>query len=174
MLSCMKYASKDAFLDRMAKEHDAFLAIGRSIPADRYEEPGVWGDNWNVKDLYAHLTAWEGLYLSWFRTGERGKSPDMPAPGYKWNQTRELNHAIRTEHAGRTQASVKRSFTRSYNTIRAHAEGLSERELLEDGHFEWTGTKPLVSYLGANTASHYATCAKILKRWTRANLEPTN
>ncbi|MBZ0171777.1 MAG: ClbS/DfsB family four-helix bundle protein, partial [Phycisphaerales bacterium] len=41
----------------------------------------------------------------------------------------------------------------------------SEAELLEPGRFAWTGRYPLTTYLGANTASHYAAGSKILRRY---------
>ena len=46
-------------------------------------------------------------------------------------------------------------------------EGLPETELFTPGHYAWTGKNTVVTYLGANTASHYRTAAKILKRWQR-------
>ena len=38
---------------------------------------------------------------------------------------------------------------------------------LEAGHFAWTGKSALVTYAGANTASHYRFGLKVLKRWLR-------
>ena len=44
-------------------------------------------------------------------------------------------------------------------------ESLPEEALLRPGRFEWTGKNGLVTYLGANTASHYRFAVKVLKRW---------
>lgn len=63
--------------------------------------------------------------------------------------------------------TVKARFDRSYEQMEQLVASLSERQLLEPGQFAWTATSPLRTYLGANTASHYAAASKILKRWIR-------
>ncbi len=49
------------------------------------------------------------------------------------------------------------------------ARALSEAELLEPGHFSWTGTNTVVTYPGANTASRYRFARRVLRRWMRGN-----
>ncbi len=163
----MRFRSKAQLLDGIRREHEAFLAVAASIPRARYEEKGVWGDGWTIKDLFAHLTAWEQLFLGWHRQGLAGREPARPAEGYSWRQTPELNRAIWREHRRETWRQVRRRFARSHGQIVALAEGLTERQLLEPGHFSWTGKLPLASYLGPNSSSHYRTAAKILTRWLR-------
>jgi hypothetical protein len=78
------------------------------------------------------------------------------------------HHAIRLEEsAPREHRDGARRLPRSGGDDPALARGLPERELLEPGRFAWTGKNPLTTYLGANTASHYRTATKILKRWLR-------
>jgi hypothetical protein len=163
----VKYASKSAFVERMEAEHERFLALAASIPRARYDEPGVWGEGWTIKDLFAHLTEWEQMFLGWHREGLAGTKPDMPAPGYKWNETAKLNHEIWAKHKDVSYRTVRTRFDRSYAQMRELVDGLTEPELLEPGRFAWTGKHPLTTYLGANTASHYSAASKILKRWIR-------
>jgi len=163
----MKYASKPAFVERMEGEHERFLELAASIPRARYDETGVWGEGWTVKDLFAHLTEWEQMFLGWHREGLGGEKPAMPATGYKWNELPRLNHDIWAKHKDVSWRTVKSRFDRSYRQMQELVAGLSETELLEPGHFAWTRKYPLTTYLGANTASHYAAASKILKRWIR-------
>ncbi len=139
-----------------------------TIPKKRYSEPGVWGDGWSIKDLLAHLTEWEQMFLSWYREGKGGGHPVLPAPGYKWNQTPELNHAIWSKHRKKSLKRVLGDFDASYDEILSVARDLAEKQLLKPGCYAWTGAIPLASYLGPNTCSHYRTACKILKRWLRA------
>jgi len=162
----MRYTSKQDLLQSIDQEHEQFLAVAGSIPEARYREEGVWGDGWTVLDLFAHLTEWEQLFLGWYREG-LGGSPAVPAPGYKWNQTPALNRAIWRKHHARSLRSVLRDFAASYREIHALAASLSEEELLEPGHFAWTGRLPLSAFLGGNSCSHYRTARKILQRWLR-------
>lgn len=163
----MRYGSKEALLSDMEREHDALLALLADIPADRYGESGVWGDGWSVHDLLAHLAEWHALFLRWHAVGRSGKPPQMPAPGYKWNETPRLNRAIQAKHRLRPLAEVRADFAATYEEILGLASALSEEQLLRPGHFAWTGKNPLVTYLGANTASHYRFAKKVLRRWLK-------
>ena len=107
------------------------------------------------------------MFLRWYDEGAAGGDPDLPAPGYRWNQTPELNRAIWTRHKDRAWEDVWAEFERSHGRILRIAEACTEEELLEPGHFAWTGNNPVRTYLGANTASHYRFGIKVIKRWLK-------
>ncbi|MCO6511293.1 MAG: ClbS/DfsB family four-helix bundle protein [Aridibacter famidurans] len=161
----MRYDSKEAFLADVTEEHDSFCTKINSIDPARWEEPDVWGDGWNLKDLVAHLAEWQRMFLGWHKTGIEGRKPEMPAPGFKWNETPRLNRAIREKHAPKPRQAVIEDFDAGYKEILALLEDLSPAELLEPGHFEWTGKYPLTTYLGPNTASHFRFANKVVDRW---------
>ena len=167
----MRFASKEELIESIATEHRRFVELVRSIPRNFYLTADVWGDGWNIRDLLAHLTEWEQMFLSWYRVGLEGGQPEMPAKGYQWNQTPALNHAIWEMYCHKAVAEVLADFETSYREIFSLAQELSPEELLNPGHFTWTGKNPVTTYLGANTTSHYRTATKILKRWLRANPE---
>jgi hypothetical protein len=162
----MRYESKAALLAAIRAEHDALCARLDATAKSRYREPGVWGDGWTVSDLVAHLAEWQAMFLQWYDDGLRGRAPSMPAPGYKWSETPRLNRAIWQKHRHRSRASVRADFDAGYARIVAIVEQLSAGQLLEPGHFPWTGRYPLTTYLGANTVSHYRFAAKVLRRWS--------
>ena len=163
----MKFASKEDLLEGIEDEHRTFVELAASIPRTRYKEEGVWGDGWTIHDLFAHLTEWEQMFLRWYWEGLRGGEPALPAPGFKWNQTPELNRAIWRKHRRKSTKRVLVAFEASYKEILAVAQKLSPDELFAPGHFAWTRKNALVTYLGANTFSHYRTATKILRRWLR-------
>ena len=163
----MRYASKEQFLESTEAEHLALLDLLHSVPPEMQTVPGVWGDDWTVKDLLAHLTEWEQMFLGWFRCGLEGEPFQMPAEGFKYNQVPQLNQKIWRQHRDEPLEVVVERFHDSYQEILGLAWGLSEEELLEPGHFAWTKKYPLTTYLGPNTDSHYRTAKKILKRWLR-------
>lgn len=163
----MKYTSKADLVDDIAGEFAALTARLEAVGRERWKEPGVWGDDWTVHDLVAHLSAWHHLLLGWHTTGLRGETPDLPAPGYNWSETPRLNRDIQAEHADRPIREVRAELDATHGQVLALARALSEPQLLEPGHFPWTGKNGLVTYLGANTASHYRFALKVLKRWER-------
>lgn len=163
----MRYSSKDHLLTDIRKEHTRLVQLLEGFSPDQRQAPGVWGDGWTLTDLLAHLAEWQRMFLRWYRDGLAGREPDMPAPGFKWNETPSLNREIRAKHEGRAWEDVQREFDQTHNEVVALVEGLTEAQLLEPGHFQWTGKKPLATYLGPNTASHYRFAIKVLKRWRR-------
>ena len=163
----MKYASKRDLVDDIEAQHQTLVELADSVPRSRYKEAGVWGNDWTVHDLFAHLTEWEQMFLRWFREGRDGGKPALPAPGFKWNETPRLNLEIQQKHRKKSTKAALQAFEASYEEILSVARGLTDADLFTPGKFAWTGKNGLISYLGANTASHYRTASKILKRWLR-------
>lgn len=167
----MKFKSKRELVERIEREHAAFVELANTIPARRRREPGVWGEGWNVADLYAHLAEWHRLLLRWIEDDRAGRAPQLPAPGFKWDQTPALNREIQSRFARRSTARLVAEFDATYAEALALVKGLSEAELLEPGRFAWTGKLPLASYVAPNTCSHYVAARKILARWLRASAQ---
>ena len=164
----MQYKSKQTLLDDIRTEHDRLCALLEEIPKTHYRERGVWGDGWTICDLVAHLAEWQRMFLDWYEEGLRGRTPQMPAAGYKWNETPKLNRAIWAKHCARSPAAVRTDFDTGYVQILQLVEELSSDSLLKPGHFGWTGRYPLTTYIAPNTASHYRFAIKVIKRWRRS------
>jgi hypothetical protein len=139
----------------------------QGIPGVRWREPGVWGDSWNLSDLVGHLAEWQRMFLGWYEQGLGGDRPQMPAPGYSWSETPRLNRAIRARNRALSRRAVLADLETGYDRILRLAEALSAEQLLMPGHFDWTGSHALTTYLGANTASHYRFALKVIKRWLK-------
>lgn len=163
----MRYYSKDELVADMVSEHAALLDLLEPLDPSQCETAGVWGDGWSICDLLAHLAEWHRMFLRWFAEGQRGETPALPAPGYKWSETPRLNRAIQEKHRGRAFSSVRDEFESTHDEVLGLVRGLSEEELLEPGRWRWTGKNPLVTYVGANTASHYRFAQRVIKRWRR-------
>lgn len=163
----MRYESKQALLEDIQTEHGSLCAHLAEIPKARWHEPGVWGDRWTLSDLVAHLAEWQDMFLRWYEDGLRGAQSEMPAAGFKWNETPRLNRAIREKHRARSQAAVRADFDAGFSRIADIVEALTPHQLLAPGHFAWTGKHPLTTYLGPNTASHYRFAIKAIRHWLK-------
>lgn len=113
------------------------------------------------QDVLAHLHAWHRLFLNWYEKGKKGPV-DLPAPGFRWNQTPQLNELIYLEWKDISGKSVRRRLKLSYRRIRSLLDQLDEPDLITAGRFPWTGKLSLAKYVAANTASHY--------RWARKKI----
>ncbi|REJ76367.1 MAG: DfsB family protein [Acidobacteria bacterium] len=163
----MRYESKASFLNDVVREYESLCNRLHEIDSEKWEEAGLWGDDWTLKDLVAHLAEWQHMFLTWHRDGSEGRTPEMPAAGYKWNETPRLNRAIQRKHASKSREAVVEELDSGHTEILALVEKLTPAQLLEPGHFEWTRKYPLTTYLGPNTASHYRFANKVIDRWLR-------
>lgn len=163
----MRYSSKATLEADIHAEHDRLVAMLDETPVRRFAEPGVWGDNWTLNDLVAHLAEWQTFFLGWYDAGRAGLDVELPAPGYKWNETPRLNRDIREKYCRRSARANRADFDRGYARICNVVRAASEEELFTRGYASWTGGNALVTYLGANTASHYRFARKVIERWRR-------
>jgi len=163
----MRYTTKAALVEDIHREHDRLLELLDEIATTRFRESGVWGDDWTLTDLVAHLAEWQTMFLGWYDAGRRGESVALPAPGYKWSETPRLNRAIWAKHRGRSTRAVRAEFDRGYERITSLVDTASDEELLAPGYFPWTRRNALTTYLGANTASHYRFACQVIARWLR-------
>ncbi len=148
-----KPATRKDLLIEMDKQYSALMALVDSLDAPACDRPVV--GEWAVKDVLAHLTAWQDLFMGWHESGLRGETPAMPASGYNWGQTPALNQAIYTAHCGESLAEARAAFEASHQRVRALVNALSNEDIFERGRFPWTRQNALSTYLIPATSSHY-------------------
>lgn len=158
--------TKRALLDAIDGEYRTFLDLIDSVPRKRHREAGVWGDDWSINDLVAHLHAWLGLLLEWRDTGRRG-TPEMPAPGYRWNETPRLNRDLQRRFARHGVTRNREQLEDSHRRVRRWVARLSDEDLFVAGRFAWTGKHALVKLVAPNTCNHYRTASGFVRRWLR-------
>jgi hypothetical protein len=165
----MKFATKQDYLDatEVAWKNLWELVDSLTEPQLTKRVKTKIGPARSVKDALAHLYAWHVLLLRWHRDGENG-TPDLPAKGYKWSQTRDLNLVLHDEHADVSLTSIRRKLKLSHGRVQKLVATLSEAELLKPGHFHWTGKNALISYIAPNTVSHYRWALRKIKAIARA------
>jgi hypothetical protein len=149
-----KPTSKRELLSAIDKERGTLLALLDSLTAEQMVEPGIVGE-WSVQDVLAHLTAWEQLCLGWYRAGLSGETPEMPAPGFKWEETPALNRQIYEQNRERPLADVLQDFQKSHQEILGVVQSLSNDDLFTPGKVAWTGKNTMGTYFVSATSSHY-------------------
>ena len=131
----------------------------------RRKKAGTGALAWSPKDVCAHLHAWHRLLLTWYREGQHGQ-PSMPARGFNWRETPALNRMLYQEFRDVSAASVRRRLKLSHGRVMKLVDGLTDRQLMKPGAFKWTGKLGLISYVSANTDSHYRWATKKIKKLT--------
>jgi hypothetical protein len=123
--------------------------------------------NRNIRDVLAHLHHWHLMMLDWYKVGMAGQKPEMPAKGYTWKTTSQLNVAIQKQYAGAELNEVKDELQKSFKKIFALIEAHTNEELFEKKKYKWTGTTSLGAYLISATSSHYDWALKLIKKQTK-------
>jgi hypothetical protein len=126
---------KEAFLEAMGAERgrwEALLArVGEELGP---EAPGVAGD-WSLKDLAAHVTAYERGLVEWLEGAGRGEAltfPDLDHPDVDYR-----NAVILAASCSRSWEEVEREAAAVFDRLLALVAGLSEEELTDSGRSDW-------------------------------------
>jgi hypothetical protein len=149
-----KPTTKEEMLAVIQNEREALEEFLGTLTTAEMVRPGALGP-WSAKDVMAHLLEWEQMFLGWYKAGLRGRLPEKPAPGFKWNRLPELNQQIYEKYCDQPLEDVKRQFHASYRQILKTLDGLSEEELFKVGRFPWTEKHALLAFILPNTSSHY-------------------
>lgn len=161
----MKYKSKEHFLDDVALEWSRVWRMIEALPPAKIGKRKRLGGDlaWSVKDAMAHVYAWHVMMLEWHKTGLNGQQPPMPAKGYNWRMTQELNREIYINHKDFDWASIKRRVKLSHGRVMKIVSETDEKEFMEAGQYNWTGKLSLCNFVSANTASHYRWAQKTIR-----------
>jgi hypothetical protein len=159
--------TKVQLLEDARRERAALEKLLEKLTPEEMAHAAAPGE-WPAKDVLAHLIEWEQMVLGWIETGLRGKTPAIPAEGYKWNQLPALNRHIYEKHRDRSLAEILEQFQSSYRQIMAAIEGYSEEALFTRGYYPWAGNNALAAYFKSATASHYLWARKEIQKRLKA------
>ena len=155
--------NKPDLLSAIEKERSALEASIEALSPNQLMVPGVVGE-WSVKDVLAHLVEWEQMVLGWYRAGLQNEVPSLPAPGFKWNQTPQLNQMIYEKYRKRPLEDVLALFRSSHREILEVIQGLSNDDLFTPGVFAWTKKNTMGTYFVSATSSHYLWARKEIRK----------
>jgi hypothetical protein len=150
-----KQTSKAQLLKDIHTERRRLEKNLSALSAEDMVQPGVTG-TWSVKDILAHLVAWERLFLDWYHTGIQGCSPATTPVGMSQRSIDALNQKIYEANQWRNLDEIIAEFHASYQQIVTVIEKIPERDMFVQGRFNWTGELTLADYIVGNTCNHYA------------------
>lgn len=158
--------SRTKLLQMIHREREALEKTLDRLNPQQMIEPGVEGD-WSVKDLLAHIAAWEGMMVSWIAESLRDQVPDRPAPGTAWDDLDRLNAQLYAENKDRPLDEVltdsRASFKRALETV----ETLTEQDLIDPDRFPWRKGDPMWHMVAANTCWHYEEHRQTIESWLK-------
>ena len=122
-------------------------------------------NQWSVKDVLAHIAAWEKRCVGWIQAGLRREKPDKPEAGYTWEVVDKLNEKTFQENRERPLNDVQAEYRQAHQEMLAQVQALSEDDITNPQRFSWTNGRGLVPYIAANTYEHYQEHIKQIREW---------
>jgi hypothetical protein len=161
-----KHSNKDQLLIDIQTQHRRLEKTLASLSEEAMLQPGAVG-SWSVKDVLAHLTAWEQLFLDWYNCGLKGDELVISPVGMSRAAMDALNQQIYANNQARPLDGILAEFHASYQQILTLIETIPEADMFTPGRFAWTGKLTLADYIAGNTCSHYAWANSKIRKWAR-------
>lgn len=119
--------------------------------------------NRNIRDVLMHLHHWHLLMQDWYKVGLTGGKPDIPAKGYTWKTTPDLNRSICEKYQDTDLEEAKTLLASSHAAVQNLINQHNDEELFEKKRYPWTGSTSLGAYFISATSSHYEWARKLIK-----------
>ncbi len=156
------WITKAELMDRIQASRLALDRLLGQLSEYQMTEP-VFAGGWSAKDVVAHITAWEQRLLGWLATAGRGEAPQIPAPGYTWDDMDQLNEQAYHEYRPYSLESVMASYRASLGLMFAVLEQLTDDDL--NAAYFGPGTVALWKYFAGCTYEHYAEHGEAIRAW---------
>ncbi len=154
---------KASILDEMSTNYAALEGILAPLNETQMTTEGVAGE-WSIKDILAHLTAWQQRLLVWLHAAARHEKPTLIGLASE-EETDGLNEQFYRENKSRILSDVLADFRTSYLQIVDVVQGLSEKDLIDPHGFAWMKGNPLFYLVAGNTYGHYQEHIDPIQQW---------
>ncbi len=154
--------SKTELLERMRAGREEWDALLAQIPESVRTEPALTG-GWSVKDLIAHVAAYENWTAAQIRAANEGRAPtnrelygvdEMPDDPEGWDLDRQ-NAAIYARYKEMPLAEVMTFSSQAFADLITAVEAVSDQDIGRSGAQTWTGGRTLLEIIPGQCYAHY-------------------
>jgi hypothetical protein len=115
-------------------------------------------DGWSIKDVLAHLMAWQQRTNARLAAARHGGQPNYPAWPADLNPETEdvdaLNAWLYATYRDQPWATISAAWRAGFQNVIDQSAALPEPDLIQPGHFAWLGDTPLAAYLEGTLEHH--------------------
>ncbi len=156
--------NKSELVETLQTERARWDALLSEVRPEEMDLPGVCGE-WSVKNLAAHLAAWERRPVAWLEAIRNGTQP-QPAP---WPQDLTgddpINAWIFEANRNRPWREVLDESRQVSEQLRASLQYVSEQDLITPARFEWLGESSVLDSIACNSYAHYREHGEMIRAW---------
>jgi hypothetical protein len=146
--------TKSELLAKLDQEWAHIERICAGLNEEKMVTPGA-EEEWSVKDILVHLSAWEKYLLDrlgYVMTGQHPQYPVMTS----WDDVHHFNAQVYRENADRPLTSVVIEFRTLYRGVMTALEALDEELLDKPYNYDFPEDGlTLLQLIKANTFEHY-------------------
>jgi hypothetical protein len=134
--------TRATLLEKLRAEHEAFEAVLVPLSGMQMTTPGVT-DQWSIKDVLAHVTAWERYVLDRLQAALHGTEPTFIVDAVTDEETGQANAQFCEEARPLPLGEVLATFRSTHQQMLDTAAALSDADLATLGRFPWLGEQTL-------------------------------
>ncbi len=155
--------TKADLLHRLREARLSWDNLVATVPDEIATGPNL-PDGSSVKDLLAHVAAYERWTAAQIRAANEGREPtamelygreELPGEADGWN-TDQINDAIREQYRDLSLAEAREFAGTAFNDLVEALEAMPEEELLHPGGQSWVGEENLLAAIPGQSYEHYA------------------
>lgn len=155
--------TKSDLLDVIHTERARLNSLLEGLTPSQMTEPGV-EPSWSIKDILAHIAAWERLAIDRIHAAVSGDPLNFPL--IKGDaDVDKFNANVYEKNAAETLANIVSEFHASHQDFVAQIETLDEEFLVTPLPFDWAGKLTAQVVISANTHWHYVEHAESIAKW---------
>ena len=160
-----KTPTKSEMLAQIEETRAHLVSLISRLSEAQMTEAGVQ-DAWSIKDMLAHIAAWERLTLDRLEAAFLGRPL-----GYKLirsdRDVDEMNARVYEQNKDRPLAEVLAEFEGTHRNIMGLIHDLGESEFAGPIPAGWAHGKPVWEMIGGNTCWHYSEHSEAIEAWLK-------
>jgi len=154
---------KAQLLDEMNSGYAAFENTLAPLDEKQMISSGVNGD-WSIKDILAHLTAWQRYIVIRLQAAARNEKPAVRGPADD-EEMDKMNARFYEENKSRPLVEVLADFHATYRQVVEAVQALSDEDLFDPQRFAWMKGNALWELVAGNTYDHYQEHIGSIQEW---------
>lgn len=157
---------KDHILTAMTEQLNRWEALLASLGVEQITAPH-FDDDWSIKDVIAHLWAWQQISIVRMEAAVLNRQPEFPRwvatlPGDWEENADQTNSWIYETYHEEPWAEIYSRWRDGFRRLLELSEGIPERDLLDAGRYPWLEGYPLAFVLLASYEHHQEHLEKLL------------
>ncbi len=152
----------DEILDALEDSREQFLDAIDGIPNESFLTPGVIGE-WSIKDLIAHLCAWEAELVKLLWQITQAQKPSTAH--FTQNSVDETNASWQQLFKDRLLEKVLADFEAVRKQTTRRIEAFSDEDLNDPQRYSWQKQTPLWEWIANDSYLHETEHAEQIRAW---------